>query len=248
MKTSHVVLFLPALIGATTCLLLRKHIFVNIPLNWLKAQTHCRENYVDLTTVDSPEEIGRFKTDIKDYLSIRSWTGLAKRPDQMDYSYWSDGTVVGYVPWEAGKPDGGTTQNCVTIENVALNDYFCDQTKPFVCYAWQPALVMVQDLMTWYEALLHCRTQYTDLISLSTGTDIFAVNNKIGNFLNVTLWTGLNFLDGSRFWVNKEPVVNPYSLPSCPIQPFRCGAKVGVDEHLKNTDCMTKMIFICYHM
>ncbi|KAK3544363.1 hypothetical protein QTP86_009740 [Hemibagrus guttatus] len=110
-----------------------------------------------------------------------------------------------------------------------------------------PALVMVQDLKTWHEALLHCRTQYTDLISLSTGTDLFVVNNKIGNSPNVSLWTGLNFLDGSWFWLNKEPVANPHSLPSCPIKPFLCGAKVGVDI-LKNTDCMKKMNFMCYHM
>ncbi|GAA6097876.1 C-type mannose receptor 2-like isoform X1, partial [Tachysurus ichikawai] len=248
MKACPIVLFLAPLIGATTCLIVRKHTFVDISLHWLDAQTYCRQKYDDLTTVDSQEELNRFKTDVADHLSVRSWTGLFKKPDQMDYTQWSDGTVFGFGKWKSGTPDERTTQHCVSIQDAEFNDYYCTSSLPFICYTWQPTLIMVQDLKTWYEALVQCRTQYTDLISLSTDTDLFAVNKKISNFQNVSLWTGLNFLDGSWFWVNKEPVTNLFSLLSCPIQPFRCGAKVGVGGILENTDCMKKMNFMCYHI
>ncbi|XP_047660078.1 C-type mannose receptor 2-like isoform X1 [Tachysurus fulvidraco] len=247
MKAAHIVLFLAPLIGSTTCLLFRQYVFVDSYSPWLVAQTYCRQKYDDLATIDSQEELNRFKTDVTD-LSIRSWTGLFKNPNQMDYTRWSDGTVFVFGQWQAGKPESRATEHCVSIESAQLNDYHCSSSLPFICYTWQPTLIMVQDLKTWYEALVQCRTQYTDLISLSTDTDLFHVNKKISNIQNVTLWTGLNFLDGSWFWVNNETVTNLFSLVSCPIQPFRCGAKVGVGGVLENADCMKKMNFMCYHI
>ncbi|KAK2832433.1 hypothetical protein Q7C36_015895 [Tachysurus vachellii] len=248
MKAAQIILFLAPLIGATTCLLFKQYIFVDISVPWLDAQTYCRNKYDDLATIDRQEELDRFKTDVADHLSDRSWTGLFKNPDKRNYTQWSDGTVYGFAQWQFGKPDDRATQHCVTILNAELNDYYCTLSLPFICYTWQPTLIMVQELKTWYEALVQCRTQYTDLISLSTDTDLIVVNKKISNFQNVSLWTGLKFLDGSWFWVNNEPVTNLFSLLSCPIQPFRCGAKVGVAGVLENTDCMKKMNFMCYHI
>lgn len=247
MKAVLVVLLLTLLTGATTCLLLRKHIFVSKPLPWPDAQTYCRNNYVDLSTIDSEEELDRFKMDVRYYLSVRSWIGLTKDQDQLDFNQWSDGTELRFTAWQSGTPDGKSSQHCVTINNAQFNDYFCTNNMPFICYTYEPTLIIVKELKTWPEALVHCRTQYTDLISLSTELDLKVVNNNIMDFQNTSLWTGLNFKDGYWFWVNNEILTNPFLLPSCPIQPFRCGAKVGVDR-LENTDCMKKMNFMCYQM
>lgn len=245
MRAAHVVFLLAALTRATTCLLLRKHIFVSTRLSWTDAQTYCRKNYVDLSTVDSEEERDRFRNDVADHLSNRSWIGLSKRPDQQAFGQWSDGSIFGFASWKSGQPSDPSSEHCVSIYNAEFADFNCKNFLSFICYKWEPTLIMVQELKTWHEALVHCRTQYTDLISLSTETDLLQVNKIIGNFQNVRVWTGLTFLDGSWFWVNNEPLGNLVSLPSCPIRPFLCGAKVGVNI-LENRDCMEKMNFICY--
>lgn len=245
MKAAHIVLLLAALTGATTCLLLRKHIFVSTSLSWTDAQAYCRNNYVDLSTIDSQEELGRFKNDAADHLSNRSWIGLSKMPSQKKFGQWSDGSAFGFTVWKSGQPDFPDTQHCVSISNAEFSDFYCTDGLPFICYTWEPTLIMVQKTMTWYEALVHCRTQYTDLVSLSTDTDFLQVNKIIRNFRNASVWTGLNFLDGSWFWVNNEPLRDPVLLPLCPIRPFRCGASVGVNI-LENRDCMQKMGSICY--
>lgn len=247
MEVARVFLLLAALTGATTCLFMRKHVFVSTPLSLPEAQTYCRQNYVDLSTLDSQEEVNKFKIDVKTNIFVRSWIGLNKSPDQLDFSQWSDGTVLGFALWQSGKPDNKAAEHCATAYIAQLNDYKCENQLPFVCYTWEPKLIMVQDLKTWHEALVHCRTQYTDLISLSTERDFLLVDTKFRDFQNVSVWTGLNFLDGSWFWVNNETVTNPNSLPSCPIQPFHCGAKVGA-HILENVDCMKKMSFMCYHI
>ncbi|TSK13141.1 C-type mannose receptor 2 [Bagarius yarrelli] len=243
MKSAQFFFFLAALTGAT-CLIRRKHVLVSINSSWFNAQTHCRQNYVDLSTLDSEEELSKFKLDVRNNV-VRSWIGLNKRPDQMDFSQWSDGTVFKFALWQSGKPDNKATEHCASAYNAQLNDYGCENLIPFVCYTWEPTLIFVQDLKTWYEALVHCRTWYTELISLSTERDFLLVNAKFTVLQSVSVWTGLNFLDGSWFWSNNETVMNPNSLPSCPIKPFHCGAKVG-GTILENADCMKKMSFICY--
>ncbi|KAK3505697.1 hypothetical protein QTP70_004432, partial [Hemibagrus guttatus] len=39
----------------------------------------------------------------------------------------------------------------------------CTNVNSFFCYTWQPQLFVVQEMMNWEEALVHCRTHYTDL-------------------------------------------------------------------------------------
>lgn len=247
MKAAHVVFLLAALIRATTCLFFRRHIFVSTYLTWTDAQTYCRENYVDLSTIDSEEEHKRFTLDIADHLSTRSWIGLHKTPDQTTFGPWSDGSIFRFASWKSAQPDDPSNQCCVSIASAEFADFFCTALLPFICYTWQPTLIMVQELKTWHGALIHCRTQYTDLISLSTEIDFLQVNKITGNFQNVSVWTGLTFLDGSWIWVNNDPLENAVSLSSCPIQPFRCGAKVDVDI-LAIRDCMEEMNFICYQI
>ncbi|KAI5617771.1 lymphocyte antigen 75-like [Silurus asotus] len=246
MKSAQVLLLLAGLTGSTTCLLLRKYIFVSIPSSWNDAQTYCREHYIDISTIDSVEELNQYKMDIADNVVNRSWIGLSKRPDERNFVQWSDGSVFGFASWLTGQPDGPTSQHCATIVNAFFADFFCTNILPFICYIWEPSLIMVQEMKTWHEALVYCRTQYTDLISLNTERDLLAVNNMVGKFDNVSVWIGLNFLDGSWFWVNNETLSNPVLLPSCPIKPLHCGAKPGVSV-LENKGCMEKMNFICYH-
>lgn len=211
---------------------------------WTNAQAYCRQKYVDLSTTDTQIELDKFKNDVKSHLFDQSWIGLSKKQDQKRFGQWSDGTGFGFFLWANGQPDFLNTEHCVSINNSQFSNGLCSDSLPFICYTWEPTLIMVRELKTWPEALIHCRTKYTDLISLNTVTDILEVNKILRDFQNVSVWTGLNFMNGVWFWVNKEPLKNASLLPSCPTRPLFCGA--NVDVNLQNRDCMEKMNFICY--
>ncbi|KAK2843844.1 hypothetical protein Q7C36_012059 [Tachysurus vachellii] len=123
----------------------------------------------------------------------------------------------------------------------------CTNLNNFFCYAWEPRLIVLQEKKNWEEALVYCRTHYTDLVSLTTEKDYFVVNSKSMEILTPTFWTSLRFMDGSWFWVNDNSLPSPTSLPSRPAKPFRCGAQNNATGIWENRDCEEKMNFICYH-
>lgn len=64
-------------------------------------------------------------------------------------------------------------------------------------------MIVVQEMKNWHEALVHCRTHYTDLVSLTTEIDHFLAKNRSKEILTPTFWTGLRFMDGSWVWVKR---------------------------------------------
>uniref|UniRef100_A0A8C0YE02 C-type lectin domain-containing protein n=1 Tax=Cyprinus carpio carpio TaxID=630221 RepID=A0A8C0YE02_CYPCA len=105
MKIAWVALFLSAHCELTLTLI-RKHIFVNNSKIWSDAQRFCRENYADLSTIDSHEELTRFKSDSNDQKanSTDSWVGLKKLSVDGQW-VWSDGSREISMPWKPGQPD-----------------------------------------------------------------------------------------------------------------------------------------------
>uniref|UniRef100_A0A3B3H567 C-type lectin domain-containing protein n=1 Tax=Oryzias latipes TaxID=8090 RepID=A0A3B3H567_ORYLA len=77
-------------------LVIRQYHLVTTPLNWTDAQTYCRKNYIDLATIESPEEQETFlKTlnitndryeDLKNLFKV-VWIGLQ---NEINWR-WSDG-------------------------------------------------------------------------------------------------------------------------------------------------------------
>uniref|UniRef100_A0A672PGP5 C-type lectin domain-containing protein n=1 Tax=Sinocyclocheilus grahami TaxID=75366 RepID=A0A672PGP5_SINGR len=60
------------------------------------------------------------------------------------------------------------------------------------------------------------------------------------------VWTGLRFLNGAWNWLNMANVpAFIFSLPSCPPEPNRCGARNIKTEQWENRDCEEKLNFIC---
>lgn len=251
MKAVLSVLVLAALTGAATALLWRKYIHVNKPLNWNAAQKYCRENYVDLLTIETQEEQDRYQNYILSEYSGGCWTGLSGDGQRKTFTQWSDGSLLTFTNWARYYPYSMYGGDCVYIADKWSN-YYCSTYLTFICYTWEPELIVVQEMKTWEEALNYCRMHYTDLVSLDTKRDQQAVNSMSNETLTPSFWTGLRFLDGSWFWVNQvlmdEQSLGSLSvMPSCPAPRFRCGARNARDNVLENRDCEEKMNFICYN-
>ncbi|KAK3563402.1 hypothetical protein QTP86_024179, partial [Hemibagrus guttatus] len=229
---------------AATGLFWKQHIYYNQYMNWTDAQTYCRKKYVDLSVFDTEWHFKHFL----EYTSYNwnCWIGLHKEKNETEFTRWSNGHVLGFSNWKNGQPDNLQKEHCVFTNNDWENKNCADIFK-VCCYTWAPKMIVVQEMKNWEEALVHCRTHYTDLVSLTSDIDHMMVKNRSVEILTPTFWTSLRFMDGSWFWVNHYSLAGLTSLPSCPARPFRCGArnvKAGVWE---NRDCEEKMNFICYH-
>ncbi|KAF7691303.1 C-type mannose receptor 2, partial [Silurus meridionalis] len=248
MKTTYSFLLLAALIGASKCMLVRKYIYVGNSMSWTDAQTYCRTNYVDLLTINSQDEYNRFIQQANSFLSKRCWIGLYKKPDKLIFTYWSDGSLSGgLLKWDSPEPDYLDTEHCTHTVNGKWYNSFCSTTREFFCYTWTYQVIVVPELKSWTEALEHCRTFYTDLISLTPDTAMVLAKKQNLNIQTPAFWTGLRFFDGSWLWVNKEPLGQWTTLPSCPARPFLCGARQTEADVWEISDCEKKMNFICYN-
>ncbi|XP_053093749.1 C-type lectin lectoxin-Thr1-like [Pangasianodon hypophthalmus] len=241
------ILLLLALTDAATGLFLRKHIYQTTQLSWTDAQTYCRNNFVDLSILETQGEFDSFVNQTVGHESDKCWIGLSKKTSETTFTQWSDGSALQFSKWKSGQPDHTDTEDCVFTSNSQWENEDCTKTMSFSCYTWTPQMIVVQEMKNWDEALVHCRMHYTDLVSFTTETDHFLVNNRCMDILMPTFWTGLRFMDGLWFWVNQESLENLTSVPSCPAKPFRCGARNIRDGVWENRDCEEKMNFICYH-
>lgn len=241
MKRAYSVLLLASLLRAASCLLVKSGTIIG-SMSWVDAQTACRKSFVDLISFQSYNDSADIITLMGIVKLNRVWIGLNKPSASLVFTQWSDGSPVSYTNWQS-QPN--VNKDCVILLQTGFWSTFeCTEILSFVCYKWEPQIILVHQLMTWNEALTYCRRNYHDLVSLSTQMDFFVANNVSKQLTNV--WTGLRFMAGSWFWVNGEPVESPVDLPSCPAMPFQCGALVPGTEILENRDCMEKMYFLCY--
>lgn len=208
-------------------------------MTWTEAQTYCRDKFIDLSTFEKRVDILNCEYD-------QCWIGLSKGPMEPYFTQWSDGSRIKSAAWEDGEPGDTSINDCVTVLNASWLTENCTASLNFVCYKWVPKIILVQQMLNWEDALAYCRTHYTDLISLNTELDLFAANMTSIQSQTPTLWTGLRFMDGVWFWVNKQPVQKLTIMPSCPMRPYQCGALKSGSYVLENKDCNEKMNFICY--
>ncbi|XP_026999959.1 E-selectin-like [Tachysurus fulvidraco] len=240
------ILLLLALTDASAALFRRKHNYQNQDMTWTDAQTYCRNNYVDLSIIDTKSEYDNFKNQMDSQKSENCWIGLRKEINGA--IQWTEGTILGFSKWKGGEPDNPPNKDCVFTHNNEWEHDDCNNEHKVFCYTWAPRVIVVQKMMNWEEALVYCRTYYTHLVWFTDKIDYSVVNDRSMEILTPTFWTSLRFMDGSWFWANQTSLLNSEtSLPSCPAKPFQCGArniKAGVWE---NRDCKEKMNFICYH-
>ncbi|XP_062861782.1 lectin BRA-3-like [Trichomycterus rosablanca] len=113
----------------------------------------------------------------------------------------------------------------------------------FYCYrSWN----LVTEKKTWLEALEYCKTNHTNLASPATEEQLRLAEKVASQAETVSVWTGLQFLDGQWFWISGETLGTSDTLPSCPAYDRRCGARNLKTKTWENRDCNEKLNFICY--
>ncbi|KAK3524256.1 hypothetical protein QTP70_025865 [Hemibagrus guttatus] len=194
----------------------RQYHFINESKTWTEAQRYCRENYVDLASVNNIEEQRALNKLVKIWNSGQTWIGLY---DDMkgwkwsldDDSFYKNGER-NFRNWYINKPRNWEGNRlCVYFLRYSTEWMVdsCSLTLPFICFDGRvnasERYVLVYKNMNWTEAQGYCREHYTDLTSVRNETE----NQKIGVLLPNNAddynpnaaWIGLY---RTRSWSNKS--------------------------------------------
>ena len=92
-------------------------------VSWAAARADCMADGADLWVVDSALEANAWTGD---------WMGIT---DAATEGTWLtvDGTPATYLPWEAGQPDGGSTEDCGRTSGAGFEDRDCMDLRDYVC-------------------------------------------------------------------------------------------------------------------
>lgn len=240
MKPTLSGLFLFVLYGLTTGDDYRIHFYVPIPLSWDDAYTYCNTYYTDLSIVTSGEENQRLLDAGGDL--FQGWIGLYR--DKKGHWIWVDNQPLNFSMIYFYSPN---PYYCGYATQVQWFNGYCPLMRPFFChYVYKPILVAKN--LTWEDALTYCRSNYVDLASATDVNLLKLLQQTIINPPTASVWTGLRFLAGKWHWVSKGFTQIPYQglLPSCPEEPYRCGAFSKIKAELEMRDCNEMLSFICY--
>lgn len=117
---------------------------------WAEAQRYCRENYVDLASINNAgDELALIKTvDIRNVSPV--WLGLYDDVNSWKWSLDDDDAFyqernTSFRNWYIQKP-GNWYENrfCTTISpfNGAWQENYCSDTLPFVCFDGESSVYM----------------------------------------------------------------------------------------------------------
>ncbi|XP_067337882.1 secretory phospholipase A2 receptor-like [Channa argus] len=249
---SKAVLFFLTLSGmcASYTLRVKYFYFVRRQLTWNDALNYCREMSFHLATVANLNENAKLSF-IPDVGSI-VWLGLY---DDLRIWNWAIGNAyfnndIDFDNWALDEPyDTRTVESCALMSTQGIwHDTPCSNLHSAVCYDEQDpsTYIFVQTDMTWSQARDYCRSNHTDLASITTTNE----NNEIASLLSSSAWIGLHrkpwaWADASlstfNNWDDNEPSSSAKNMLSC----------AGVNTTTRkwwNADCDEQHYFVCQNV
>uniref|UniRef100_W5L1E9 C-type lectin domain-containing protein n=1 Tax=Astyanax mexicanus TaxID=7994 RepID=W5L1E9_ASTMX len=157
-------------------------------------QSYCREHHTDLVSVRNQTENQQIWSMLK--TGNRIWIGLFN-----DSWKWSDQSSSSFRYWYSKQPDNYCgKENCTTIiinKQGHWNDDNCDTPHQFICHE---KLILIQQNLTWGEALRYCRENHVDLVSVHSEEIQLWVKDVGQEASTDHVWLGLRHTCTLSFW------------------------------------------------
>ncbi|XP_050963643.1 macrophage mannose receptor 1 isoform X1 [Labeo rohita] len=221
----------------------REYVLIQEQKTWKQAQAYCRENHIDLATVQSDEDWANLREAVQ--VTKKAWIGLFNDINSWRWSYQNK--EITFSSWSSGEPNNyGGYEACGLMQGRTWNDYNCNSLYPFICFEENGTnkFVFINNSKNWLEAQHYCRQYYTDLVIIQNQTELneMTVIMKpytsawIGAFRDVWKWSDATNVSTSSF--TRLPLQSGLSSP--------CGVSdsVGIINY---QDCTTVLPFLCMH-
>ncbi|XP_056325553.1 C-type lectin lectoxin-Enh4-like [Danio aesculapii] len=170
MESLFVLLVLSGLFCSSSAIS-RQYQYLNLRMSWPDAQSYCRENFTDLATVDTMDDVNRLLNSVDAGYNGSVWIGLRSETEKR--WFWSSGEDTSqYFNWASGMPnDDGY---CVATNSGSWSDLPCNHGRYFVCQK-DTTYKLVIMAKSCIDAQSHCRQYYTDLPTIHSSAE----NNQV---------------------------------------------------------------------
>ncbi|XP_049326012.1 C-type mannose receptor 2-like [Astyanax mexicanus] len=191
--------------------------FVDQSKTWTEAQIYCRQTYTDLATINNMEEMKNLNETLKDKGENFVWIGLAKGdtgkwrwslPDGNVYtseahSYCREHhTDLASVRNENERQQINAAGNGVNFWIGLYKDSWkwSDQSSSSFRYWESDELILIQQKLSWREALRYCRENHVDLVSVHSEEIQLWVEDLAQKASTDHVWLGLRHTCTQGFW------------------------------------------------
>ncbi|KAK3554979.1 hypothetical protein QTP86_002411 [Hemibagrus guttatus] len=243
----------------------RQYHFINQNKTWAEAQRYCRENYVDLASIDNAEEeLALIKTvDIRNYSPV--WLGLYDDLNSWKWSldhddaFYQEGKTS-FRNWYIHKPGNWyETRLCAVFLgfNGVWQEKHCSEVLPLICFdasASSRVYYFVNENKTWTEAQRYCRENYTDLATIDNMEEMKKLLNAANTSYSGLAWIGLyDDPDSWRWSLDDDSLYNEgeKTFTGWYHEPDNYDGKelcvfIRSDGKWSDGNCNSYMNFVCY--
>ncbi|XP_036418583.1 macrophage mannose receptor 1-like [Colossoma macropomum] len=169
-------------------------------MTWSEAQSYCREHHTDLASVRNQTENQQIYTAGQALQYEHCWIGLFS-----DSWKWSDQSTSSFRYWAPNEPDDdGENQYCAAVYMTTpaavgfWHDENCEHKFPFICR--KNKLILINQNLTWREALRYCRDHHVDLVSVQSEEIQLWVKEVAQKASTEHAWLGLRHTCTLSFW------------------------------------------------
>ncbi|KAM4625244.1 macrophage mannose receptor 1-like [Polymixia lowei] len=215
---------------------------VNLKKNWTEAQRYCRENFLDLATIENEEELAAVTSmGQRNELAVM-WIGLYDRV--LSWKWSLDGTSVDFTSWYADNPYNHEERYCVVLLNGLWRTVPCQTNYKSLCYDESTdSYIEIWSLKSWHGAQSYCRATYTDLASMKNQQ----VKQRLMAMLSPVHWWWIGLSRDSWGWSDQRGVSFTGWAPEMPVNNGNdfCVAHHTDSAGWHDDSCGQSLPFIC---